>query len=358
MSRITIIGGGNIGTLMAAEFSSGGHEVKIYTSKPQEFSQYVEIYTADDEFLFRGHLKGVTDDLGEAVKDAEIILITHPAFMFDELAEQIESLVRPEQLVGIVPGYGGAEFAFHRIVMKGCSLFALQRTHSIARIKEYGKSVYMLGRKDKIFASAVPSGKTHEVCEILKNLFGMPCDEIPHFLNITLTPSNSILHTARLFSMFEDYEKGKIYDTNPFFYETWDNKSSEALIACDDELMRLVKSIPADLSFVRSLKEHYESPDAEAMTRKISTIPAFKGILSPMRKEEQGWTPDFTSRYFRADFSYGLKLIIDIASVYGVETPNMLKVWNWYKKADPECTEIDFKAKYNLTADMAQRFYT
>lgn len=32
--NITVIGGGNIGTLMAAEAANKGHNVTVYTSKP------------------------------------------------------------------------------------------------------------------------------------------------------------------------------------------------------------------------------------------------------------------------------------------------------------------------------------
>lgn len=48
-----------------------------------------------------------------------------------------------------------------------------------------------------------------------------------------------------------------------------------------------------------------------------------------------GWVPDFDSRYFVADFSYGLKVIKEIAAVFGMPTPNIDMVWNWYKSCDP-----------------------
>ena len=40
--------------------------------------------------------------------------------------------------------------------------------------------------------------------------------------------------------------------------------------------------------------------------------------------------PDFSSRYFRADFAFGLKVIKDFALLVHEETPNIDHVWDWY----------------------------
>jgi len=45
-----------------------------------------------------------------------------------------------------------------------------------------------------------------------------------------------------------------------------------------------------------------------------------------MTETESGWVPDWSSRYFTADFSFGLKIIRDIAKMFDVDTPNIEKV--------------------------------
>jgi len=64
------------------------------------------------------------------------------------------------------------------------------------------------------------------------------------------------------------------------------------------------------------------------MTKKIQSIKAFQSIRSPMKQINGGWIPDFDSRYFKADFTHGLKIIIDIADQYNVPVPNMKTVWS------------------------------
>ena len=40
--------------------------------------------------------------------------------------------------------------------------------------------------------------------------------------------------------------------------------------------------------------------------------------------------PDWNSRYLTTDFSYGLKVIKDIAEIFSIATPTINAVWNWY----------------------------
>lgn len=47
--KVTIIGGGNLGTLMAATFAYRGHEVTIRTSKPEKFSKVSITFQTDSQ---------------------------------------------------------------------------------------------------------------------------------------------------------------------------------------------------------------------------------------------------------------------------------------------------------------------
>lgn len=177
---------------------------------------------------------------------------------------------------------------------------------------------------------------------MIEKLFDMPCTLLPNYLNVTLTPSNPILHTARLYAMFRDYKKGMTYPKNYLFYEEWTDDSSEMLLNMDQELQRLCETMPLDLSCVVSLRKYYESPTIEKMTNKIKSITAFKGLTSPMIEKSDGWVPDFQSRYFTADFCYGLKIIKDLGNLYDVKMPNINLVWKWYETMDPENAENAF----------------
>ena len=357
--KIAVIGGGNIGTLLAAEFAAKGHEVSLYTSHPRIWNRELEVYDAEEKLLLTGTAADITDSLEEAVRGAEYIWITWPASLFERLAGQLYPHVEAGQAIGVVPGSGGAEFAFHSCLEKGCVLFGLQRVHSIARLKERGKSVYMLGRKPELQLGAIPQRCAVNLAETVEGLLDIPCRVMPNYLSVTLTPSNPILHTSRLYAMFRDYHEGLSYPRNFLFYEEWDNRASQVMLACDQELQYLCHVIPLDLSEVKSLREHYESDTAEAMTTKIRSINAFKGLTSPMRqvsaaeggvKAEENWIPDFSSRYFTADFSFGLKILIDIADLFGVPADNMKNSWNWYRSVNDQGDSVYFRQKLEKEA--------
>lgn len=343
--RIAIIGGGNIGTLMAGEFSERGHEVRVFTSKPQDWNDTISILDAQENILGYGKLALVTSDLSKAVSFADIIMVTYPTFMLKSIADDLLTLAKPGQLIGVIPG-NNAEFFFSAHIKRGITLFGLQRVHSVARLKKRGHSVYMLGKKRDIQVATLPNSAVDEVANRMSELFELPCTRLKNYLVETLTPSNPILHTTRICSIFRNWKPGIFYDRNFLFYEEWDIASAELMLSCDDELQdacrALEKKLEIDLSQVRSLREHYESPTAEAIVAKISSIPAFKGLSSPMKEVKPGqWIPDFNSRYFKADFAFGLKAIKEIASLAEAATPNIDEVYTWYREVTEDAAHFD-----------------
>lgn len=348
--RITVIGGGNIGTLMAAEISRKGHEVTICTSKPELWKNIIEVYDGEDNFLFTsGNIK-ITSSHKEALPNADLIFITLPSQLLKKTAEEVSPYISAGQKIGIVPGGGGAEFSFGNLIKRGVQLFCFQRVHCIARLKEYGKSVMALGRKQNIEIASIPSEKANAICKTVSAFFDMPCIAMPNYLCSTMTPSNNVLHTSRLYTMFSDYCDGKIYPEHYLFYEDWTNEASSVMLKLDKERKKICDELPADLRLVRCIDEHYESFTPEDMTQKIRSIPAFKGILTPMRAVSGGYIPDFQSRYFTADFSFGLKIFKDLAGIFNVKTPMIDKVLGWYLKA----SGADESTMFNLDMDKKQ----
>ena len=73
--KITIIGGGNLGTLMGAMFAAKGHEITIHTSKPDKFSKELEVYSEKEELLYKGIIARVTNNWKESIENAELIWV-------------------------------------------------------------------------------------------------------------------------------------------------------------------------------------------------------------------------------------------------------------------------------------------
>ena len=330
--NITIVGGGNIGTQFAVHCAHKGHNVTIFSSKPERFEKKLFCVDAQGNCTLSGEIAGATADPEKAFSAADVIFVTVPADCMAQYAKRIAPYATETMKIGLIPGTGGGECAFGVCREKGAVIFGLQRVPAVARLTEYGKAVCSTGYRGLLHAAALPKKETESCCRLLESIFDIPCQALPDYLNLTLTPSNPILHTTRLRTLYGDYAPGVIYERIPLFYQEWSDESSRLLIACDAEVQQLCAAMTEfDLSGVRSLKEHYESDTVEKMTHKISHIPAFQGLTSPQKAVEGGFIPDLGSRYFTADFSYGLAILVQVAQMAGLATPNMVETLQWYQ---------------------------
>lgn len=329
--KITIVGGGNIGTQFAVHCAEKGHEVTLVTSKPDIIQKH--LYIVDDAGTVRheGEIRQATADPEVGYGDADFIMVTLPANMMKRCAEEVFWNARNDAIIGVVPGNGGSECAFHKSIERGNTFFLMERVPAIARLVEKGKCVKSTGYRGELHISSLPAAKSEECCGLIQDIFDIPCKSIPGLLNLTMTPSNPILHTTRMRNIFKDYKAGTVYKKIPLFYEDWDDESSKLLLLCDQEVQNICHALPG-LGFVKSLKDHYESFTAKEMTKKLSGIPAFKGITTPSVAVEGGFIPDLHSRYFTADFSYGLSIIQQIGRFAEVQIPNIDAIMDWYSR--------------------------
>ncbi len=356
--NITIAGGGNVGTQIAAHCAEKGHDVTVYTSKPELFSKQLTVVNESGEAIHRGTIRKSTSDDRQAFEHADLIFITMPAYCMRDLASKILPYVHTGMKIGIVPGTGGGECAFGDCISAGAVLFGLQRVPSVARLVEYGKVVRATGYRKTLHVASLPCSAVEDIRRTIASIFDMECEALPHYLNLTLTPSNPILHTTRLRTIFEDYKPGVHYEHLPLFYEEWSDKTSYLLFDCDAEVQALCAAMSEfDLSCVSSLKLHYESDTPEALTRKIRSIAGFKGLRTPSVQEADGYIPDLNSRYFTADFSYGLTIIKQIADLYGVAVPNISATLEWYRAISINRSEYDLSSYGIKSREDFVRFY-
>lgn len=320
------------------------HDVTIFTSKPEKINKELFVVDENDALLHKGTIKNATNDTETAFKDADFIFVTMPAFCMKVISQKIYPYAKDGMIICIVPGTGGGECAFKPCIDKGAVVCGLQRVPSVARLREYGKTVCATGYRDELFVSAIPNSATEQCRQIIGSIFSeMKCSALSMYLNVTLTPSNPVLHTSRLRVLFKDYYKGLYYNDIPLFYEDWDDESSELLFKCDEEVQKICRKLDMfDLTDVKSLRIHYESNTPEALTRKIRSIKGFRGITSPNVKTENGFIPDLKSRYFTADFPFGLSILVQIADFIGTESDNMKATLDWYYSITEKNDEFSF----------------
>lgn len=326
---VTICGGGHLGHVCAGFFAAQDDvKVRILTRRPKMWSDMIEI-TDPKGKVFTGKLDCVTDNPADALTEADMVLLCLPGFLIAKELRNIRTYLSLTTAVGTVVSSTGFFFRAFEILPKTQPLFGFQRVPFISRIKEYGHSADLLGYKPSL-AVAIEQCKDKESLRVkLEELFKCHVNMLENHYEVSLTNSNPLLHTSRLYTMWRDYEDGMVYDINPQFYCDWTDEASTLLLAMDDEFQELLKVLGVREGAIPTVLDYYESCDASSLTHKLRSISAFQGILSPMKEVNGRFIPDFESRYFTEDFPYGLKIIFDLAHIKGVECPMIKMVYEW-----------------------------
>ena len=164
---------------------------------------------------------------------------------------------------------------------------------------------------------------------MIQDWFERPINILSNYYEASLTNSNPLLHTSRLYTMFGGRNEAKVYNRMILFYEEWTEEAADLYIKMDNELFQLLNVLPVSSNFLPTVLDYYESQDAKSLSTKLASIQGFKGITSPMRLDKNGWIPDYESRYFTEDFPYGLKYIWQLAHENNIECPNIDRVYEW-----------------------------
>lgn len=331
MKIITLCGGGALGHVIAGWLSARSHAtVNILTGNPDKWQHTIKIDTPDGKVLY-GNIAKITDRPDEVIPESDVVLLCLPGFMIAQQLESIKSLLKPWTFVGGVFASTGFFFEAIRILGNEQPLWGFQRVPFISRVDEYGKSAHLLGYKNShnIAVENVCEETKKSFVKMMEDWFERPITLLRNYYEASLTNSNPLLHTSRLYTMFGCEDESKAFDHMVLFYEEWTEDAADMYIKMDEEFFRLLKVLPVTEGYLPTALDYYESHDAKSLAAKLRSIQGFKGITSPMIKTAEGWIPDYESRYFTEDFPFGLRYIWQLAHEKGVDCPNIDKVFEW-----------------------------
>ena len=310
--KICICGGGNLGHVTAGFLASQENvQVSLLTTKPECWSQYLEVIDGNGK-TYRGKLERISSDPKQVIPESDIVLVCLPGFAIHEVLYSIVPCLDVNTWVGTVVSSTGFFFEAMKLLPQNQPLFGFQRVPFISRIVNYGHVAELKGYKDSLSVAVEQTWDKEHIRATLEKLFNTPTKLLDSYYEVSLSNSNPLLHTSRLYTMWKDWVPEMSYDENPEFYCEWTIEAAKLLIAMDEEFQALLKKIGLKEGAIPSVLQYYESTDAESLTKKLHSISAFKGICSPMITNKFGkFEPDFTCRYFTEDFPYGMKFIVE-----------------------------------------------
>lgn len=332
MINICICGGGSLGhTIAGFVASQEGYNVSILTRQPGRWSQSLDIEDMEGRH-YHGALSCVTASPSQVIPKADVVLLCLPGYGIRATLEQIKPYVRESTFVGSVVSSTGFFFMAAEILPSTVPVFGFQRVPFIARTREYGKSAYLLGYKSGLSVAIENTTveKKQKFISLLEQVFHIPVKLLNSHYEASLTNSNPLLHTSRIYTMWKDWKPGVRYVTRPQFYADWTIEASHYYIEMDREFQAMLKLLPVAENAIPNVLEYYESHDEQSLRDKLASIPAFKSIASPMvGNTDEGFEPDFNSRYFTEDFPFGLHSIVKVARDLRFATPLINEVYEW-----------------------------
>jgi len=187
------------------------------------------------------------------VSDADIIIICSPAHTKKEILQQIKPFIKKGALIGTVFGQGAFDLQANFVLgdqlikEKEITIFSLQYVPFICKVINYGKDINIIGPKRCLYAAAYPVHRVHYACNALSQCFFLPCIPIPSFLNLTLCPSNQIIHPGRVVGFFSQFPEkcDKVIRKKdvPLLYEDLDNQSALEIELLDREIQDIKRAL-------------------------------------------------------------------------------------------------------------------
>ncbi|MDQ0653510.1 NAD/NADP-dependent octopine/nopaline dehydrogenase family protein [Pseudomonas cedrina] len=354
--KVAICGGGRTGHLNAILFKQLPNvQVSMLTRNSEIIEQHAR-HTPMQALLPDGstltaRLDRVTADAKAAIEDADIVIITVPAHVRPQTLQAIVPHLSASKpvYIGAIPGFCGFDWLAEAALPDRPNLviWGMKDVPHTAFELTPGRSIKMGGGKSQLYVathSRESQASRQQLQGILTRLYGPCVRMLDHYLEITLTPGNPIMHSSVIYGLIGPYGQWhrKIFpqrmcwwsecpELGAYFLERMDQES-QALCAVISQRLGI------DLSSVKSLKQEIveaygeQIRDQSSMLSILRTNQAYNNILAPMvpaADNRAGYVIERESRAFNEDVAYGLVLLVEMARRFDLKVPYIEEVLQW-----------------------------
>lgn len=304
--RVAVLGAGNGGHAMAADLSLAGLHVNLY-ELPQFASNLDAIRQANGIHMTgvvrEGHapLNCVTSDMGEAIRDVDLILVVTQALAHETLAELCAPHVEPGQAIILFPGSGGSLLFARRLQGRGVPVAEAVTLPYACRIVAPARVHVHAGPGIREVIGVFPAAATTQVVEALRQLYPTACEAV-HALEPALYNPNVLLHpVGTLFNLGRiEHAAGEFW----MYKEGFTPSVWRIIEALDSEKMALLKQLGQEPIPYRAHYEYRYGNQWEDFASASSKGPA-----------------SADTRYISEDVPMGMVLWSSLGQLLGVPTP-------------------------------------
>lgn len=312
--KIAVIGAGNGGQAISGYLAMQGYEVALYDIVVDKINELKKLGGVKLEGRINGfgQIGCITTNISEAVKDAEIIMVTTIANAHKAVAQSLAPYIESSQVIILNPGRTCGALVFKQALIEaGCKTrFYLAEAQTLVyacRIVQNG-TVNIIGVKDEVLLSALPSADTDYVLSKINPLY-------PSFMKTTnvlrtsLENIGAIFHPCVLLFNAATIERNEVF----WFYRDMTEQIASFIERFDEERLAVGKAYGIDLLGVNDwIKFAYKDTIGETLCERMRNNPAYHDIKSP--------STIFT-RQLTEDIPTGVLPIMELGRVAGVDTP-------------------------------------
>lgn len=337
--RYCVIGAGNGGIAMAGYLAMIGYEVNLYNRTLDKILPLMKdrtIYLTGEK---NGHgvLNLVTNNIEEAISDADIIMVTIPAMGHYSIAKEMAPYLKDGQIIVLNPGRTGGALEVYETLLrerkKNNIIVAEAQTFIYACRSTTYNHAHIFKSKKEVTLAAIPATKTNYVLELINEAY-------PQFvaakdvLETSINNYGAIFHPAPTLLNSGHIERGAPFE---YYIEGITPSIGNYLEKIDRERMELGRMLQVNtLSAVDWLKESY-GVEGNTIFEAVQNNPAYKGLQAPKGLQ---------IRYIYEDVPYSLVPMESIAHSLGIKTPAISSIINVAQLM----TNRDFRAE-GRTAD-------
>ena len=330
--RFSVIGAGNGGMAMAGHLGASGFSVSLYN---RSFAKLREIVKEKGVYL-EGAIRGfgpvdvVTDDLEEAVRDSNVIMVVVPASAHRELAKSLAPYLKDGQIIVLNPGrtFGAIEFDYvlrtegclaSYVVAEAQTLIYASRAVGPARVR-------IMRVKNRVEVAALPAWETHRVITALRTAFHQFV-AAANVLQTSVENIGCILHPAPVLFNLARIEGGCDFA----HYTDGITPAVAALLeGMDEERLAIAKALGITAASAREWMARAYGSRGASLYEAIQGNEAYVDLKAPSGLD---------TRYLTEDVPTGLVPLSSLGEFLEVPTPLMNSVINLASRV----TGIDFR---------------
>ena len=201
--RYAVVGAGNGGKAMAAYLALLGTQVTLYnrTASHVEIIRLrggIDLENPTEPHGF-GKIYKVTDNIEEALREADIVMVIVPSSAHYDVAKAAAPFLRDDHIVILNPGRTGGTLEFHHtLIEENCPtnpIVAEAETFLFASRSEGPSQAKIFRIKEAVPLAALPATRTAEVLEAIRPVFPQFIDG-RNVLQTGLNNMGAIFHPA------------------------------------------------------------------------------------------------------------------------------------------------------------------